>query len=259
MKKVEFILAAVMFLSLGCEKRLHPVDELESVSLSKKSAQFLRQSQDARAFETSVQGLGVDSFSASHHLNMGLALEGLGQGDNAMKSYMAGHKYAKAESEKFAAAFNVAQLLGKAKKVDEALEFYQEALRYRPESIEAKTNIELLIQQQQKGGGGQGDDKKNQDQQGQQQQDQKSKGGDQGDQKNKDSQKEKESEGDQQKPNQQKNYSPNKQYVPRPFAGKELSESDVKKILGELKNQEQKIRSEYNRRDKKESPRGKDW
>ena len=259
MKKIKIILITMVVVGgLGCERSLHPVNELESVGLSKKSAEFLRQSQDARAFETSIQGLGVDSFSASHHLNMGLALEGLGQGDNAMKSYRAGSKYAHSDAEKFAAAFNIAQLLGKAKNVDEALGFYQEALRLRPDSIEAKTNIELLIQQKQQGGGGQGDEK-NQDPQNEQNQDQKSKGGDQGDEKKKDSQKEQDSEGEQQKPQPQKSYSPNKQYVPRPFAGKELNESDVKKILGELKNQEQKIRSEYNRRDKKESPRGKDW
>jgi len=38
-----------------------------------------------------------------------------------------------------------------------------------------------------------------------------------------------------------------------------LSPSDVNKILGELKQQEQRIRGEYNRKEAKEPPRGKDW
>jgi hypothetical protein len=33
----------------------------------------------------------------------------------------------------------------------------------------------------------------------------------------------------------------------------------VKKILGEINQQEQKIRADYNRQDAKEAPRGKDW
>ena len=40
----------------------------------------------------------------------------------------------------------------------------------------------------------------------------------------------------------------------------ELSRGDVKKILDEIKQQEQKIRAEYNKKnDYKERPRDKDW
>lgn len=48
-------------------------------------------------------------------------------------------------------------------------------------------------------------------------------------------------------------------YQPRPFKGDELSEGDVKKILGELRNQEQKIRANFDKRERKENRNEKDW
>jgi hypothetical protein len=126
---------------------------------------------------------------------------------------------------------------------------YQKALEIIPSSNEVKTNIELLIQQQQGQSGGEG--QQNQPQQGDQQQNQ-----DQKNQEGKDQKDQKDQEQDQ-KEGKQKQQS--QKYKPRPFNGKELSEGDVKKILGELKQQEEKIRAEYNRKDVKEQPRDKDW
>ena len=128
------------------------------------------------------------------------------------------------------------------KDVPSILALYQKALEVVPTSNETKTSIELLTQNQQgQGGGGDSKDQKDQQNQNQDQQDQKD-------------QKDQEKKEDQPKQVQQ---SP--KYKPRPFQGKELSEMDVKKILGELKQQEEKIRAEYNRKEMKEQPRDKDW
>ena len=55
----------------------------------------------------------------------------------------------------------------------------------------------------------------------------------------------------------------NVKYQPRPFKGDQLSEGDVKKILGELAQQDKKIRAQYNKKEKNESgvegKNEKDW
>jgi Ca-activated chloride channel family protein len=186
------------------------------------------------------------------------------QAEKAVQSYKEAERLAGIEKNPqvlFMARFNLGQLYGKAKKYDEALNSYQKALELAPTSKEVKTNIELLIQQQQQGGQG-GDDKK--DQENKDQKDQKDK--DKKDQDKKDQDKDKKDQPDKDKDKDKKDkekedkkYKENAKYKPRPFEGKDLSEADVKKILGELKQQEQKIRAEFNRKEQKEQPRDKDW
>lgn len=254
MKQILIVISLVGFVGLGtgCQ-RLQ--SELQSVQASKEAARFLKDNQAAKAYEASLRGVENESFSATHHLNMGLSLEALGNAENALKAYLNAKKYARADDELFVASFNAGQLLGKAKRVDEALVFYQEALKYKPDSIETKTNIELLIQQEQGGGKGKNDQQQQQQQNSSNNQKQNGNGNDKQDPKDQNQNK------DQQGPQgeKQKQYAESPKYVPRQFNGKDLNEADVKKILGELKNQEQKIRAEYNKRDSKESPRGKDW
>jgi len=239
---------------------------LQSLLLNRQGNRFLQSQNFQSAFDSYVKTLEFDPFSAETHLNLGLTFEGEKQAAKAVPSYQNAQKFAKDDEVKFMAYFNHAQLLGKDKKVDEALELYQKALEIDPTSKETKTNIELLIQMQQKDGKG-GDD--NQDQKDQKDQkdnkDQKDPK-DQKDQKEQDpkdqkdqnkSDKEKEQEKKDKKENPK--YAPNQKPQPRKFKGEELSEGDVKKILGEIKQQEQKIRSEYNRKEVKEQPRDKDW
>lgn len=129
----------------------------------------------------------------------------------------------------------------KDKDVEKALEYYQKALDINPSSIETKHNIELLIQEQQGGGGGQGKDK-NKDDEGKSKDDPKD--GDSKDQKDKD---------------QNQDRQQTSKYKPRPYEGDKLSEADVKKILGELSQQDKKIRANYNKKDRKEDKNAKDW
>lgn len=229
----------------------------ETLLLNREGAALLKKQSFQSALDKFIEGLRFDPFQPELHLNMGLAFEGLQQNEKAQASYHQAGELATTPELKFMAFFNEAQLLGKAKKVDEALTLYQKALGLLPTSKEVKTNIELLTQDQQGKGGGKGEDNKdqnNKDQKQDQKQDQQNKDQDKKDQKdNKDQDK------DGKDKDQKKQYQSSPKYQPRKFDSKELSEGDVKKILGELRQQEQKIRAEFNRKEVKEQPRAKDW
>lgn len=124
--------------------------------------------------------------------------------------------------------------------IEAALQNYQNALELRPDSVEVKTNIELLWQGGGQGKGkGEGKDKKD-DPNG------KEKG--EGEGKGKDKR-------DQSKDQQYENSKPTKQKL----GGGSLTKEQIQAILEELKNQEQKIRAEENEQGLKEAPNGKDW
>jgi Ca-activated chloride channel homolog len=205
----------------------------------------LKKSNPAAATQSFIESLSNAPFDARLHLNLGLSFELLGQADKAQASYSTAAELAKDSEIRFLANFNQGQLLQKAKKKEEALAFYEKALQDKPDSIETKTNIELLLQDQQ-GGGGSGEDQKKD-----QNQDQKDKegGGEQKDDK-------KDDKDGQDKPKQ---YGKENKPQPQKFKSEELTQGDVNKILGEIKQQEQKIRAEFNKKDAKEKPKDKDW
>ena len=172
-------------------------------------------------------------------INLGIVYRLKDRPDRAADAFRTGDVLAKTPDESFISRFDEGEAFGAAKKVDEALAAYQRALVLRPDSIETKTNIELLISQNGQGqgkGGGQGE-------QGQDQ-------GDKGE--GQDNKKE-------QKEDKPKEYAKNQKYKPRPFDGKDLGEADVKKILDELKRQENRIRAEYQKKESKETASGEDW
>lgn len=169
--------------------------------------------------------------------NLSLGLQLLGRSEEANKSYLSVIKDPHSnDGLKFLSFFNRGTMAQAEKKIDQALIEYQAALDLNPDSVETKTNIEMLIQN---GGGkgkgeGQGQPKDDQDKDGK------------GDKDKKDE-------------NKPKEYKPNEKPKPKPFKSEQLDQSDVNKILGEIRQQEQKIRTEYNKRDVKEQPRDKDW
>ncbi len=169
--------------------------------------------------------------------NLSVGLHSTQKMEDANKSYLSVTKDPRAdELLKFYSYFNRGTMAQAEKNIDGALIEYQAALDLDPESIETKTNIEMLL------AGGQGKGK-----------------GDKGQDDPKDDQK-KDGEGDKEKDkNEPKKYAPNSKQQPKPFKSEQLDQSDVNKILGEIRQQEQKIRSEYNKREVKESPRDKDW
>ena len=235
---------------------------LKTLELNREGNKQLKAQNLQAASDKYIEALGFNPFLPELHSNLGLTFEMQQQADKAQQSYAEAGRLAdlsKNPQMQFVARFNQAQLLGKAKKVDEAIELYQKALDIIPTSKEAKTNIELLIQQQQ-GGGGKGQDQKDQQQGGQGNQQQQNKDNkDNKDNKNNQDQNKDQDQKDGDKDKKDKQYQGSPKYKPRPFNGKELSEGDVKKILGEIKQQEGKIRAEYNRKEVKEQPRDKDW
>jgi tetratricopeptide (TPR) repeat protein len=167
------------------------------------------------------------------HMNLGLAQMGLGQIGKALGSFKMAEELTNNPELKFVSRFNQAMVLAQDKKINEALEMYQKALELVPSSKEVKTNIELLMQQQ-SGKGGEGENKD-------QPQD------------NKDSK-------DGKNNKEPKDFKNNDKYKPK-FDSKSLSEGDVKKILEEIKRQEQQIHGneERQKQNQKDTPNDKDW
>ncbi len=225
---------------------------LETVLENRKGVANLKDGKASEAQQQFLQGLSENPLEARLHYNLGLSFEILGQADKAQASYQTSVKLAEDPMTKFTANFNLGEMAQKAKKKDEALAFYQEALKYNPDSLETKTNIELLTQDQQGQGEGedQQKDKDNKDGKGQGENKDQKEGQDKDQDKKKDEQ-----QGKDDKP---KEYAKNKPQ-PKKFKSEELTQGDVNKILGEIKQQEQKIRAEFNKKENKEEPREKDW
>ena len=247
------LLALILLVCSSCSKKNDPkVDELY---LDFRARTELKSERYEDALQTYLEMIERNPNRPSTHSNVGVLMGVLQKPDEALKSLK--HALSLAEkyqdkSAEFILNFNLGAFYGAQKDVAGALKHYQAALDLVPTSIETKTNIELLIQQQNSGGKGdsnsqqqqnqqqgQGDNKENQDQNGQNQ-----------DQKN--------NESDKPKDDQQRQSSP--RYKPRPFQGEQLSEGDVKKILGELRNQEQKIRANFDKKEKGNArDNEKDW
>jgi tetratricopeptide (TPR) repeat protein len=192
------------------------------------------------AYTEFLHALEDDPLNPDVQMNLGLSFEANEEWDKAEAAYRGVLKLAPENSAlRFEALFNLARVYGQNKKIDLALETYQACLDMNPDSLEVKTNIELLW----KGGGG-GGNGENKDQKQNQKDDKDDKRSNQ--QKREDSLK-----------NPPQDEQKNKQ--PKPFESQDLSKEDVKRILDEIKNQEQAIRANEYDKGAKEAPRGKDW
>jgi Ca-activated chloride channel homolog len=211
------------------------------ISRNNEAAESLKQKQSYQAYKDLTDLLSTAPFQPEVRMNLGLAFEMNEEFDKAIKEYLSVAGSNVDPSLKFQAFFNAARLFGEKKKIPDALQYYQEALKIDPSSVEVKTNIELLFAQG--GGGGDGDDKKDQ-QQDDKKDPKKDKSGD----------KEKENP----QPQPQDGKKKEKRAPPR-FKSEELSEQDVKNILEELKRQEQKNRAKMMDQAPKENSNGPDW
>jgi len=168
-----------------------------------------------------------DNFVA--RLNLGISFVQLEDYEKALREFRLVEESPKADAEaKFAARFNVARAYHLMKNVPLALEFYQNALAIKKDSLEVKANIEMLLQEQ----SGQG----------------------QGEGKNEKPQPDPNSQGQNDSPQQ-----PEQNQKPEGEAPNELSKSDVEKIMQELKDQEQRIRNLEFGNKAKEADSGKNW
>jgi len=186
------------------------------------------------AFKDFATALGKDARNPAFHFNLGDAFLKNGDPAKAIEEYESVDQSPTASPDlKFKAMFNAGNASVQNKDIPNALSYYQRALGYKPDSGEVKTNIELALKEQQGGGGGQKDQKK--------------------DQKNEDQNKE-----------QQANKSEDKKDdkpQPKPFQSQALNENDVRRILEELKRQEEQIRARQNIDNRKtpEKQVDKDW
>lgn len=139
---------------------------------------------------------------------------------------------------KFAVLYNLGVFYQSKSEIDLALDSYQKALELLPDSKEVKTNIEMMFNGS---GGGKGKDAPNKGNKDQQEGDGSGKDKKDGEQENKD---------DQPRTNEsQKDEG----------EGKQLSTEDLKRIMEELKQQEQSIRSKVQRKGEKSEPKEKQW
>lgn len=204
----------------------------KAVELNNQGVEKLLKEEPYAAYNLFLESLSGEPFNAKIHLNLGLSFEANKENAKAYQEFMTSFRYAETEEDKFTAAFNAGNAAAADKNIDLALKAYQLALSFKPDSEDVKKNIELLW----KGGGGGGEGGKDQN-----------KG--EGDQQNQDQN---------QDPNQE---SPPQKEKPKPkkFQSENLSKDDVRKILEEIKNQEQKIRAKEYDKGRKEAPKNKDW
>jgi len=225
-----------------------PWPHLSSLYYDYKARSALKDKNPELALEYELKILENEPLSLQTHSNLGIIFDSLQKKDEAGQSFdlalslLERYKEQLYPADVFQIYYNLGLRFHHAKETEKALDFYQKALEINPASIETKHNIELLIQQQQGGGDGKSD-KKDQDGQGDQNKDP-----------NDGEDKEKNKEKEQAKDRQQTS-----KYKPRPFQGEQLSEGDVKKILGELAQQDKKIRANYNKKERKEDKNAKDW
>lgn len=271
---MKFILSLLIliFIFSGCQKN-HPDQAYELTSIGalfedQAATRLIQAERYEDALSLYIDMLEREPNKAQIHSNIGVIMAQIQKDEEALKSWQYALKLAEEKKDNailFAVNFNLGVYFGSKKKVEEALKYYQAALDILPTSIETKTNIELLTQSQQQDGKGDSQNQKNQpdqkDQKDQQNKDQNGK-----DQQNKDQQKDQNGKDDQQKKDPQDEQGKNDQkressakYKPRPFKGEQLNENDVKKILGELRNQEQKIRANFDKKEQKDSGHEKDW
>jgi tetratricopeptide (TPR) repeat protein len=173
-----------------------------------------------------------DPMNPEVQLNLGLTYEAGEEFDKAAQAYKGVLNLVPENSPlRFQALFNLAGAYAKQQKIDQALEAFQACLEMQPDSLPTKNNIELLWQ----GGGGGG------------------KGG------KPDPKEDKKDGRSNQEKREQAGPEPDAKKEPKPFQSKEMNKDDVKRILDEIKNQEQAIRANEYDKSAKEAPRGKDW
>jgi tetratricopeptide (TPR) repeat protein len=209
------------------------------IKKNNEAVELLEKEKNPDAYRTLTEALSDSPFQPELHLNLAFGFEKGGELEKALSEYNWVFENSEDPSLKFEAVFNAARIKGQAKKIDEALSLYQKALELKPDSLEVKTNIELLLKEG--GGGGKGDQEKKDD---------KGKGNPKD---------EPQKEGNDQKPQPKPQTGPTPKPKPKPFKSEDISERDVKNILDELKRQENQIRAKEHERKPKENTNGKDW
>lgn len=242
----------LLFLFLTLSAAAANATTVNSYIHNQKGLKDLSQKLNFQAYREFMKALEDDPLNLAVQLNLALAFETNEEYEKAEKGYRGVLRLLPDNSPaRFEPLFNLAGVFVKEGKIDQALQAYQECLRLNPDSVEVKTNIELLWQNG--GGGGKGGQKNSKDKKNDKQQNNK-----QNQDKNQKDQG-KDQDKDKDKGKNDKDYDQSQQKKPAPFESRELNKEDVKRILDEIKNQEQSIRAQEYEKNLKDQPRGKDW
>lgn len=231
------IILTLVLNAIFVEAKTNILGPFNSIYDNNQAVDQMKNKQVALAQQNLLKSLKQNPKNGIARLNLGVNFVLLDEFDKALKEFQIIDKDPSASPElKFLARYNTGRVYQEKKEVDQALKAYQAALDLHADSIETKANIELMLQQQEGKGKGSGKDPQqdpNQDGEGS----------------GKDQQKDQGKNGDDENKNK-----------PQPQKGpQELSEKDIEKILEELKNQEQKIRSMEYGNQAKENQGGKTW
>lgn len=232
--RAALLLSLVNFVSIGIPSFVW-AGELRGIIKNNQGVNRYDSGKPTDAFGFFTDALGDVPFAPEVQFNIGDSFLQMKELDKAISQFRLAIKLAPSQSPRdrgvrFKSFFNIGALLAAQNKTDEALESYQKALDLVPDSIETKTNMELLTQQGGQGGKGDKEEKDPKDGEG---------------------------EGQKDKPKEVSN-KPSKPQ-PQPFKGKDLSKQDVDRILDELKQQEEQIRAKDQKDGGKDAPPDKDW
>ncbi len=228
--KINSLIIVLVFVSFD----VWASNNLRDIWRNNRAAKHMQQKKMLEAHEEFTQLLSEKPFHPLFQFNMGSSFIGVEEFGKAIKMYNEVLKLNPLPPEvEFSVYYNLGVLHSlEGGDIEKALKNYQNALKFQPESLEIKTNIELLISSS--GGGGKGDKK------------------DKSDQQNEDG------KGEEQ-PKEPQEFTNKPQKQPGQFNDKEMSKGDVKKILEELKKQEQRIRAKHDRKGGREADKEKNW
>src|ERR1700728_3124100 len=130
-----------------------------SISANQDGVNHYKGEDYSGAFNDFAKALGKDAYNPTYHFNLGDAFLKNGDPGKAISEYEAVEKNPKSPTElKYKSMFNAGNAALQAKDTAKAMQYYQRALEYVPQSKEVKTNMELAMVESQ--GGGSSDDKK---------------------------------------------------------------------------------------------------
>ena len=206
--------------------------EVMDVWRNNRAVDQIDQKKFLQAHEGFNQLLSERMFHPVFQFNLGFSFLSLGEIKKAIKMYKEILRLHPLPPEiEFSSLYNLGVLYSglleeDMENLDKALHFYQGALKFKPDSKEVKTNIELLF----RGSGGKGNKRNDQ-------KSQRDKEGRRGPVTNK----------------------PEKEENQKKYKIEKMSKKDVERILNELKEQEQNIRAKYKRKKFREADREKNW
>ncbi len=236
-----FSICFIMCFFVAASAKAESSASLSATRENNQAIGALKKNDSDTAEKKLLKALGADPFNPILHLNLGWLFEKEKKYNMAAREYESilrqNGRRPVSDELKFIAHFNAGNALAEKKDIPGALQQYQDALDLKPDSKKTKVNIELLF----KGGKGQG-------------------GGSGG----KNKPKKNKNKGNKKQPNKNRNKNQNQRYTnkghPKPqFNSKDLTREDVKKILSEIKSEEQKVRARIYDTKTKTPPPLKDW